>query len=159
MKTSENNIRSSILYSNQSSDVIINIYPDSVLSVPTGKSIVDDSLVSLMSPVNPLTGFRDDTLTRLMSSSTPVKEREFILNNLSHLKGYDSPSSLTVQDILEVLPSRYIQDPVEISRYEEYIKSMLDDLKQPHVEDVSPTTESDQSSSDSVPTDTDSSAS
>lgn len=159
MKTSENNIRSSILYSNQSSDVIINIYPDSVLSVPTGKSIVDDSLVSLMSPVNPLTGFRDDTLTRLMSSSTPVKEREFILNNLSHLKGYDSPSSLTVQDILEVLPSRYIQDPVEISRYEEYIKSMLDDLKQSHVEDVSPTTESDQSSSDSVPTDTDSSAS
>lgn len=159
MKTSENNIRSSILYSNQSSDVIINIYPDSVLSVPTGKSIVDDSLVSLMYPVNPLTGFRDDTLTRLMSSSTPVKEREFILNNLSHLKGYDSPSSLTVQDILEVLPSRYIQDPVEISRYEEYIKSMLDDLKQPHVEDVSPTTEFDQSSSDSVPTDTDSSAS
>lgn len=157
MKTSENNIRSSILYSNQSCDVIINIYPDSVLSVPTGKSIVDDSLVSLMSPVNPLTGFRDDTLTRLMSSSTPVKEREFILNNLAHLKGYDSPASLTVQDILEVLPSRYIQDPVEISRYEEYIKSMLDDLKQPHVEDVSPTTEPDQPSSDPVPTDTDSS--
>lgn len=159
MKSSENNIRSSILYSNQSCAVILNIYPDSVLSVPTGKSIVDDSLVSIMSPVNPLTGFRDDTLTRLMSSSTPVKEREFILNNLAHLKGYDSPSSLTVQDILEVLPSRYIQDPVEISRYEEYIKSMLDDLKQPHVEDVSPTTESDQSSSDPVPTDSDSSAS
>lgn len=159
MKTSENNIRSSILYSNQSCDVVINNYPDSVLSIPTGKSIVDDSLVSIMSPVNPLTGFRDDTLTRLMSHNTPVKEREFILNNLAHLKGYDSPASLSVQDILEVLPSRYIQDPVEISRYEEYIKSMLDDLKQPHVEDVSPTTESDQSSSDPVPNDTDSSAS
>ena len=159
MKNSDNNIRSSILYSNQSCDVILNSYPDSVLAIPTGKSIVDDSLVSIMSPVNPLTGFRDDTLTRLMSPNTPVKEREFILNNLAHLKGYDSPASLTVQDILEVLPSRYIQDPVEISRYEEYIKSMLDDLKQPHVEAVSPTTESDQSSSDPVPTDTDSSAS
>lgn len=158
MKISDN-IRSSILYSNQSCNVVINIYPDSVLSVPTGKSIVDDSLACLMSPVNPLTGFRDDTLTRLMSPNTSTKEREFILNNLSHLKGYDSPSSLTVQDILDVLPSRYIQDPVEISRYEEYIKSMLDDLKQPHVEDVSPTTESDQSSSDPVLTDTDSSAS
>ena len=156
MKISDN-IRSSILYSNQTCNVVINNYPDSVLSVPTGKSIVDDSLACLMSPVNPLTGFRDDTLTRLMSPNIPTKEREFILNNLSHLKGYDSPASLTVQDILEVLPSRYIQD--EISRYEEYIKSMLDDLKQPHVEDVSPTTDSDQSSSDPVPTDTDSSAS
>ncbi len=96
MKTSDN-IRSSILYSNQSCDVVINIYPDSVLSVPTGKSIVDDSLVSLMSPVNPLTGFRDDTLTRLMSPNTPTKEREFILNNLSHLKGYDSPREFNKQ--------------------------------------------------------------
>ena len=145
------NIRSSVLYSNQSCDVVINIYPDSVLSIPTGKTIVDDSLVSLMSPVNPLTGFRDDTLTRLMSPNTPTKEREFILNNLSHLKGYDSPASLTVQDILEVLPSRYIQDPVEISRYEEYIKSMLDELKQPKDVVVSPTSESDDSSSDPVP--------
>lgn len=154
-----NDIRSSVLYGNQSCIVSINLYPTFVNSIPTGESIVDDSLVSLMSPVNPLTGFRDDTLTRLMSPNTPTKEREFILNNLAHLKGYDSPASLTVQDILEVLPSRYIHDPVEISRYEEYIKSMLDDLKQPHVEDVSPTTESDQSSSDPVPTDTDSSAS
>ncbi|WP_274289159.1 hypothetical protein [Prevotella corporis] len=154
-----NDIRASVLYGNQSCIVSINLYPTSVNSIPTGESIVDDSLVSLMSPVNPLTGFRDDTLTRLMSPVTPIKEREFILNNLSHLKGYDSLASLTVQDILEVLPSRYIQDPVEISRYEEYIKSMLDDLKQPHVEDVSPTTESDHSSSDPVPTDTDSSAS
>ena len=157
MKTSENNIRSSILYSNQSCDVVINNYPDSVLSIPTGKSIVDDSLVSIMSPVNPLTGFRDDTLTRLMSHNTPVKEREFILNNLAHLKGYDSPASLTVQDILDVLPSRYIQDPVEISRYEEYIKSMLDDLKQPHVDDVSSTTESVESSPDPVPNSSESS--
>lgn len=154
-----NDIRASVFYGNQSCIVSINLYPTSVNSIPTGESIVDDSLVSLMSPVNPLTGFRDDTLTRLMSPVTPIKEREFILNNLAHLKGYNSPASLTVQDILEVLPSRYIQDPVEISRYEEYIKSMLDDLKQPHVEDVSPTTESDQSSSDPVPTDTDSSAS
>lgn len=154
-----NDIRSSVLYGNQSCIVSINLYPTSVNSIPTGESIVDDSLVSLMSPVNPLTGFRDDTLTRLMSPNTPTKEREFILNNLSHLKGYDSPASLTVQDILDVLPSRYIQDPVEISRYEEFIKSMLDDLKQPHVEDVSPTIETVQSSSDPVPTDTDSSAS
>lgn len=153
------NIRSSVLYSNQSCDVVINIYPDSVLSIPTGKTIVDDSLVSLMSPVNPLTGFRDDTLTRLMSPNTPTKEREFILNNLSHLKGYDSPASLTVQDILDVLPSRYIQDPVEISRYEQFIQSMLDDLKQPPADHASSTTESVESSSDSVPNDTDSSAS
>lgn len=153
------NIRCTILYSNQSCDVFINTYPDSVLSIPTGKSIVDDTLLATMCPVNPLTGFRDDTLTRLMSPNTPIKEREFILNNLSHLKGYDSPSSLTVQDILDVLPSRYIQDPVEISRYEDFIKSMLDDLKQPPAEDASPTTESVESSSDSVPNDSDSSAS
>ena len=110
-----------------------------------------------MSPVNPLTGFRDDTLTRLMSPNSPVKEREFILNNLSHLKGYDSPASLTVQDILEVLPSRYIQDPVEISRYEEYIKSMLDELKQPEDDVVTPTSESDDPSSDPVPNSSESS--
>lgn len=152
-----NDIRSSVLYGNQSCIVSINIYPTSVNSIPTGESIVDDSLVSLMSPVNPLTGFRDDTLTRLMSPNTPIKEREFILNNLAHLKGYDSPASLTVQDILEVLPSRYIQDPVEISRYEEYIKSMLDELKQPKDDVVPPTSESDDSSSDPVPNSSESS--
>ena len=146
-----NDIRASVLYGNQSCIVSINLYPTSVNSIPTGESIVDDSLVSIMSPVNPLTGFRDDTLTRLMSPNTPVKEREFILNNLSHLKGYDSPASLTVQDILEVLPSRYIQDPVEISRYEEYIKSMLDELKQPKDDVVSLTSESDDPSPDPVP--------
>lgn len=152
-----NDIRASVLYGNQSCIVSINLYPTSVNSIPTGESIVDDSLVSIMSPVNPLTGFRDDTLTRLMSPNTPVKEREFILNNLSHLKGYDSPASLTVQDILEVLPSRYIQDPVEISRYEEYIKSMLDELKQPEDDVVSPTSESDDPSSDPVPNSSESS--
>lgn len=146
-----NDIRASVLYGNQSCIVSINLYPNSVNSIPTGESIVDDSLVSIMSPVNPLTGFRDDTLTRLMSPNSPVKEREFILNNLSHLKGYDSPASLTVQDILEVLPSRYIQDPVEISRYEEYIKSMLDELKQPEDDVVTPTSESDDPSPDPVP--------
>lgn len=152
-----NDIRASVLYGNQSCIVSINLYPTSVNSIPTGESIVDDSLVSIMSPVNPLTGFRDDTLTRLMSPNTPVKEREFILNNLSHLKGYDSPASLTVQDILEVLPSRYIQDPVEISRYEEYIKSMLDELKQPKDDVVSPTSESDDPSPDPVPNSSESS--
>lgn len=152
-----NDIRASVLYGNQSCIVSINLYPTSVNSIPTGESIVDDSLVSIMSPVNPLTGFRDDTLTRLMSPNTPVKEREFILNNLSHLKGYDSPASLTVQDILEVLPSRYIQDPVEISRYEEYIKSMLDALKQPKDDVVSPTSESDDPSPDPVPNSSESS--
>lgn len=146
-----NDIRASVLYGNQSCIVSINLYPTSVNSIPTGESIVDVSLVSIMSPVNPLTGFRDDTLSRLMSPITPVKEREFILNNLSHLKGYDSPASLTVQDILEVLPSRYIQDPVEISRYEEYIKSMLDELKQPKDDVVSPTSDSDDPSPDPVP--------
>lgn len=152
-----NDIRASVLYGNQSCIVSINLYPTSVNSIPTGESIVDDSLVSLMSPVNPLTGFRDDTLTRLMSPNTPTKEREFILNNLSHLKGYDSPASLTVQDILDVLPSRYIQDPVEISRYEEYIKSMLDELKQPKDDVVPPTSESDDSSPDPVPNSSESS--
>lgn len=152
-----NDIRSSVLYGNQSCIVSINLYPTSVNSIPTGESIVDDSLVSLMSPVNPLTGFRDDTLTRLMSPNTPTKEREFILNNLAHLKGYDSPSSLTVQDILDVLPSRYIQDPVEISRYEDFVKSMLDDLKQFKEVSDNPTSESDDSSSDPVPNSSESS--
>lgn len=154
-----NDIRASVLYGNQSSIVSINIYPTFVNSIPTGESIVDDSLVSLLSPVNPLTGFRDDTLTRLMSPNTPVKEREFILNNLAHLKGYDSPSSLTVQDILDVLPSRYIQDPVEISRYEDYVKSMLVDLKQSKEVSDNPTSESDDSSPDPVPNSSESSAS
>lgn len=152
-----NDIRSSVLYGNQSCIVSINLYPTSVNSIPTGESIIDDSLVSLMSPVNPLTGFRDDTLTRLMSPNTPTKEREFILNNLAHLKGYDSPSSLTVQDILDVLPSRYIQDPVDISRYEDFVKSMLDDLKQFKEVSDNPTSESDDSSSDPVPNSSESS--
>ncbi len=152
-----NDIRASVLYGNQCSIVSINSYPTFVNSIPTGESIVDDSLVSIMSPVNPLTGFRDDTLTRLMSPNTPVKEREFILNNLAHLKGYDSPSSLTVQDILDVLPSRYIQDPVEISRYEDYVKSLLDDLKQSKDVSDNPTSESDDSSPDPVPNSSESS--
>ncbi len=117
--------RASLLYSNQKSNSYIHrSRPADVNGVITGVSIVDDSLSNNIMPVNPVTGWRDNSISRLMSSRTPPAERQLILTSLAQLKGYDSPAGLTDDDLLTILPSRYANDPVEIERFREIVDEL-----------------------------------
>ena len=125
MDNNSNLTRADILYQNQRAIPSVGRYiPDSVNGCITGQSIVDSSLTDTIQPINPVTGWRDDSISRLMSSNTPNVERELILKSLTKFKGYNSPKELTDNDLLEILPSRYANDPVELERFKDFVDSL-----------------------------------
>lgn len=131
----ENNLsRADILYQNQRAEShIFREIPLDVNGVVTGESIVDSNLTDTIQPVNPVTGWRDNSISRLMSPNTPNVERELILSSLAKQKGYNSPKELSDDDLFEILPSRYSTDPVELERFKEFV----DELR--NVDDTEPT--------------------
>lgn len=104
-------------------------------------SIVDDSIFETVSPINPLTGHRDDMISRLFSGDTSDTERQLIMSQLSTIKGVSSPRGLSDDDILSLLPSRYMSDPVEMERYRELVDELRNIGEEPvePVEPVEPT--------------------
>lgn len=139
--------RADILYQNQRSESHISrVIPIEVNGVVTGDSIVDASLTDTIQPINPVTGWRDNAISRLMSPTTPNVERELILSSLAKHKGYNSPKELSDDDLLEILPSRYSTDPVELERFKEFV----DELR--NVEDDETTAPVDPTPVDPVPT-------
>lgn len=138
--------RADILYQNQRSESHISrVIPIEVNGVVTGDSIVDASLTDTIQPINPVTGWRDNAISRLMSPTTPNVERELILSSLAKHKGYNSPKELSDDDLLEILPSRYSTDPVELERFKEFV----DELR--NVEDDETTDPVDPTPVDPVP--------
>ena len=142
----ENNLsRADSLYQNQRAEShIFREIPLDVNGVVTGESIVDSNLTDTIQPVNPVTGWRDNSISRLMSPNTPNVERELILSSLAKQKGYNSPKELSDDDLFEILPSRYSTDPVELERFKEFV----DELRS--VDDVEPTDPVDPASLDPV---------
>ena len=125
--------RAEILYQNQRSNFSVSREcPLDVNGVVTGESIVDSNLTETIQPVNPVTGWRDNSISRLMSPNTPSVERELILSSLAKQKGYNSPKDLSDDDLFDILPSRYSTDPVELERFKEFV----DELR--NVEPVEP---------------------
>lgn len=108
-------------------------------------SIVDDSLYDTVCPINPLTGHRDDLISRLFSGDTSDSERQLIMSQLASVKGVSSPAGLSDEDIISLIPPRYMSDPVELERYREVVDSL-----RKSVEDLDPT---DSAPTDSAPTD------
>ena len=100
--------------------------PVSVNGLNNGLSIVDDDLFNTICPVNPLTGHRDDMISRLFSGDTTDSERQLILSQLANIKGVSSPAGLSDDDILSLIPSRYMSDPVEMERYREFVDQLRD---------------------------------
>ena len=117
--------RADILYQNKRAQSHISReIPIEVNGVVTGDSIVDASLTDTIQPINPVTGWRDNAISRLMSPTTPNVERELILSSLAKYKGYTSPKELSDDDLLEILPSRYSTDPVELERFKEFVDEL-----------------------------------
>ena len=92
----------------------IPIPPLEVNGLNNGISPIDDTLYNTLCPINPLTGHRDDMLSRLFSGQVSDTD-----------KGVSSPKDLTDDDILSIIPSRYLSDPVELDRYRDFV----DDLR------------------------------
>ena len=117
--------RADILYQNQRATASSGrAVPLDVNGCVTGDSIVDSSLTETIQPINPVTGWRDNSISRLMSPNTPNVERELILKSLTKMKGYNSPKELSDDDLLEILPSRYANDPVELERFKDFVDSL-----------------------------------
>ena len=71
--------RAEILYQNQRAVTSVSReIPLDVNGLVTGESIVDASLTDTIQPINPVTGWRDNSISRLMSPNTPNVERELI---------------------------------------------------------------------------------
>lgn len=101
--------------------------PDDVCGVSTQSVISDDVHVyDTICPINPLTGHRDSMLSRLFSPDVSDTEKQLIMSQLAKLKGVSSPSDLSDDDILSLLPSRYMSDPVEMERYREFVDRLRD---------------------------------
>ena len=98
--------------------------PVSVNGLNNGLSSVDDELFNTVCPINPLTGHRDDMISRLFSGDTTDSERQLILSQLANIKGVSSPAGLSDDDILSLIPSRYMSDPVEMERYREFVDQL-----------------------------------
>lgn len=121
--------RSEVLYNSYCADYGNNyVAPDYVGNIPSGLPIVDYKASELLMPINPVTGHRDGDLSRLFNPMTPASEKELIMSNLQVLKSNDSRKGLTDEDILMMIPSKYISDPVEINQYLEELKGYRDAL-------------------------------
>ena len=121
--------RSQILYDNYSS-----IYGDDYVApayvgnIPSGLPLVDYKASELLMPINPVTGHRDGDLSRLFNPMTPASEKELIMSNLQTFKCSNSSKGLSDDDILMMIPSKYISDPVEINQYLDELKGYRDAL-------------------------------
>lgn len=101
--------------------------PAAVCGVSTESVISDDRHVyETLCPINPLTGHRDSMLSRLFSNDVSDSEKQLIMSQLAKLKGVSSPADLSDEDILSLLPSRYMSDPVEMERYREFVDQLRD---------------------------------
>lgn len=104
---------------------VVPAVPVEVNGINNGLSIVDCSLFDTVSPVNPVTGHRDSMLSRLFSGNVSDSEKQLILSQLAEVKGVSSPAGLSDDDILSLVPSRYMSDPVELERY----RAVVDELR------------------------------
>lgn len=104
---------------------VVPAVPVEVNGINNGLSIVDGSLFDTVSPVNPVTGHRDSMLSRLFSGGVSDSEKQLILSQLAEVKGVSSPAGLSDDDILSLVPSRYMSDPVELERY----RAVVDELR------------------------------
>lgn len=113
--------------------------PDAVCGVSTQSVISDDTHVYVtLCPINPLTGHRDSMLSRLFDNDVSDSEKSLILSQLAKLKGVSSPADLSDEDILSLLPSRYMSDPVEMERYREFVDQLRDVDSDPEPVDPAP---------------------
>lgn len=121
--------RSEVLYNSYCADYG-NVYvaPYYVGNIPSGLPLVDSQASELLMPINPVTGHRDGDLSRLFNPMTSASEKELIMSNLQTIKGNDSRKGLSDEDIMLMIPSKYISDPVEINQYLDELKGYRDAL-------------------------------
>ena len=65
-------------------------------------------------------------MSRLTSPSVSPKEKELILNSLGSVRPpRNNTKGLSNDDILDILPSRYLSDPVEIDSFKNFVDDLL----------------------------------
>lgn len=125
--------RASILYSYASNYVDDSTYMDGVES----KGVYDPEQVNSVYPINPLTGLPDTDGGKVADPSLTHYEREKVMSRLAGMsegRGSYLPSNLSDEEVLSLVPPRYVQDAVDVQRWRDYlsvevIPYMSDDVK------------------------------
>lgn len=129
------NVRNLIIQDAQCIDVVaFNEYPHFVNGTPNSVVTADTSVIELLCPINPVTGFRDNDLVRLFSEDVSKQEKDLILSNLSVHFGKGTPKDLSDDEIMALIPSRYAGDAVEMAKY----KSLVDELIKDYEDRIRP---------------------
>lgn len=97
-------------------------------SVSDGKGIYDKDEVNHRYPINPVTGLPDVEVSTLLSPTVTESEKAAILNRLTTVKGSYLPSGMSDEDILTLVPSRYLtNDPLDVQAWRDYIGKLVKD--------------------------------
>lgn len=90
------------------------------------KGVYNPDQVASVFPVNPLTGYASGDLSRLMSPLITQREKEEIMSRLQRQDGTYMPSDLSDDEILALVPPRYIaQDAVDVGLWRDHLQQQL----------------------------------
>lgn len=120
--------RAEIIYAANRSDVGSLTY----FGHPTCKGIYDEKLVNAMYPIDERTGLPMTDVGRLTSPHLTDAEKERIMSHLKPEKGTFLPSSLSDEEVLQMIPPRYFQDAVDVQIWRDYLaKDVMPNLDVP----------------------------
>lgn len=88
------------------------------------RGIYDPEVVSAVYSPSSVTGLPESDAGKIADPSLSHAEREKIMSRLAGMsegRGVYLPSSLSDDDVLSLLPPRYVQDDVDIQRWRDYL--------------------------------------
>lgn len=142
--------RAELLYSHGYSSPDAPFYSDGVQS----RGVYDPEIVSAVYPVDEMTGLPLSDAGKIADPYLTAHEREKVMSRLTGLsdgKGTYLPSSLSDDDVLDLVPPRYVQDAVDVQKWRNYLADqvlpfMSDDV----AEAVTPDSEATEESTETI---------
>lgn len=100
--------------------------------------IYDPKQVAIKYPPSPVTGLAQDDLSMITSPLLTQTEKDEILARLNPVKGSFMPSSLSDEELMNLVPPRYFtEDPVDVQNWRTYLgNTVFKDLQESSEEPV-----------------------
>lgn len=112
--------RAELLYSHGYGSLDAPFYADGDQS----RGVYDPEIVTAMYPVDQITGLPISDAGKIADPHLSHAEREKIMSRLSGMSegnGSYLPSALSDEDVLDLVPPRYVQDAVDVQRWRNYL--------------------------------------
>lgn len=85
--------------------------------------VLDSQFMDVLYPVDPETGLVNSDLSKLFNPLLTSQERADVMGRLTKFEGLYLPDGLSDDDILSIIPPRYLQDAVDIQAWRDYVSS------------------------------------